>query len=209
MALVATIICVSLSSCGDDADEEDHHGSHQVTMEGYVDLGLPSGVLWAACNLGASSPEEYGDYYAWGETSPKEKYDQWTSLTWNKTISDFAGNPQYDAATANCGKGVRLPTLGDINELLVNTTTEWTEFKGVKGRLVTSKKNGASIFLPAAGCRREGAINNTCEYGTYWSSTPIKDDKNCAYVLDLKMEYCSSNDKLRFTGYSVRPVREK
>ena len=86
-----------------------------------------------------------------------------------------------------------LPTLGDINELLVNTTTEWNEFNGVKGRLVTSKKNGASIFLPAAGYRREGAINNTSEYGTYWSSTPIKDDTNCAYVLDLEIEYSSSN----------------
>ena len=135
----------------------------------YVDLGLPSGLLWAACNVGANAPEEYGDYFAWGETQPKDVYN-WSTYQYcmgsNNTLTKYCTDPNYgyngftdnltillpedDAATANWGNGWRMPTKEEWQELLDNTTVTWTQQNGVNGRLFTGS-NGNSLFLPAAG----------------------------------------------------------
>ena len=156
----------------------------------YVDLGLPSGTKWATCNVGATAPEGYGDYFAWGETAPKDDYS-WetykycngseTSLTKycdnssygyngftdNKTILDLSD----DAARANWGGKWRMPTTTEQRELINNCTWTWTTQNGVNGCKVTSKTNGNSIFLPAAGTRRGTSVLSVGSYGAYWSSS--------------------------------------
>ena len=138
-----------------------------VDSRAYVDLGLS--VKWATCNVGANSPEEYGDYFAWGETKPKDSY-KWSTYKWcngskdkltkyckesyygrvdNKTVLDLVD----DAAHVNLGGAWRMPTKEEIRELKDNCTWTWTTQNGVNGYLVTSKKNDNSIFLPAAGYR--------------------------------------------------------
>ena len=155
----------------------------------YVDLGLPSGTLWATMNVGANSPEDYGDYFAWGETAPKSVYD-WSTYKWCKgdekltkycTDSFYGYNgfvdnkteldPADDAATANWGSGWRMPSSGQIKEMDENCTSEWTAINGVDGMLFKSKKNGASLFLPAAGCRWHSELNYAGTKGGYWSRT--------------------------------------
>lgn len=118
----------------------------------YVDLGLS--VKWATCNVGASSPEEYGNYYAWGETTTKSSYTEDNSKTDGVSMSSsIAGDASYDAARANWGGTWRLPTASESQELIDNCTWTWTTQGGKNGYKVTSEKNGNSIFLPAAGCR--------------------------------------------------------
>ena len=153
----------------------------------WVDLGLPSGLLWATRNVGATSPEDYGDYFAWGETQPKEVYD-WSTYIYSNGADDqltkYCSNSDYgyngftdnltilqpgdDAATANYGG--RTPTKVEWQELLDNTTATWTTQNGVNGRLFTGT-NGNSIFLPAAGCRWDSNIHGGGYYGYYWSSS--------------------------------------
>ena len=110
-----------------------------------MDLGLS--VKWAAYNVGAENPWEYGDYFAYGETEPKDEYTMENCLTYEKSIPDLAGNPEYDAATANWGDGWRLPMKSEIQELIDNCEWEWTELEGVSGYNVTGP-SGNSIFLP-------------------------------------------------------------
>ena len=156
-----------------------------INTERYVDLGLPSGLLWATCNVGATLPEEYGDYFAWGETTTKTEYTEDNSLTYGLSKSelqsqgyiDSEGNltPQYDAATANWGSSWRMPTKNELNELINNCTWTWTTQNGVKGYNVAGP-NGASIFLPAAGYRNGSSLNLAGHYGHYWSSTLYEDN---------------------------------
>ena len=158
-----------------------------VNSEDWVDLGLPSGLLWATRNVGATSPEDYGDYFAWGETQPKEVYD-WSTYIYSNGADDqltkYCSNSDYgyngftdnltilqpgdDAATANYGG--RTPTKVEWQELLDNTTATWTTQNGVNGRLFTGT-NGNSLFLPAAGCRWDSNIHGGGYYGYYWSSS--------------------------------------
>jgi hypothetical protein len=181
----------------------------------YVDLGLS--VKWATCNVGASSPEEYGDYFAWGETSTKETYDKDNCPTYGLSYSelqsqgyiDSEGNltAQYDAATANWGGSWRMPTNEEQEELLGNCTWEWTTQNGVNGYKVTGP-NGNSIFLPPAGYRDGSSLNYAGSCGGYWSSTLR--DIPYANLLDFR----SSNRGMgssydgRYVGWSVRSVLE-
>ena len=154
----------------------------------WVDLGLPSGLLWAACNVGANFPEEYGDYFAWGETQPKETYDQYTYRFYNEefwltkynNIPAYGGEsgftdtltilqPSDDAATANLAHA-RTPTCAEWEELISNTTSEWDTLNGVTGRRLTGP-NGNSIFLPAAGFRQLKSPLSVGRSGIYWTST--------------------------------------
>ena len=199
-------------------------GSHD-----YVDLGLPSGTLWATCNVGATTPEGYGDYFAWGEIRPKETYnsstykycngdDGWNTLTKYCSISYYGYNgftdnlttlqPSDDAATANWGGGWRMPTLEEWDELYQNTTRTWTTRNGVNGRLYTGS-NGNSIFLPAAGRRRDGEFFYTGTRVFCWSSSLNEESPNCAWGTDFELQrtHMIGNTGSRRYGVSVRPVR--
>jgi clan AA aspartic protease (TIGR02281 family) len=170
----------------------------------YVDLGLS--VLWATCNLGASSPEGYGDYYAWGETSTKSSYVDGTSKTFNHPIKDISGNPYYDAAYSNWGGGWRMPTKAEFQELIDNCTWTWYSIEGKRGYIVTSNKNGNCIFLPAAGFRNTTELVAGDERGAYWTST--HHEKWANYVNHVELD---SNEYLFVPlgpcfGLTIRPV---
>jgi len=192
----------------------------------YVDLGLPSGTLWATCNVGANAPEEYGDYFAWGEIEPKDTYNWATykycngesnQLTKYCDSASFGYNgftdnltallPEDDAATANWGNGWRMPTLNEWNELFVNTTHTWTTQNGVKGCLFTAS-NGNSLFLPAAGYRYYDALNLAGICGYYWLSLLYTERPYDAWAFTLYNwgDYPIHSDD-RINGRSVRPVR--
>ena len=195
----------------------------------YVDLGLPSGTLWATCNIGANSPEEYGDYFAWGETegfnSGKTNFSwstykwcngSYDSLTKYNTSSEYGSidkmtelDLEDDAAYVNWGPEWRMPSLGQFEELINSsyTTTTWTTQNGVYGRKITSKKNGNSIFLPAAGYRYISSLNYDGSYGDYWSRSLHSDSPGSAWRLLFYSSYIgTSNDYGRCSGRSVRPV---
>ena len=180
-----------------------------------VDLGLPSGTLWATCNVGAEIPEESGYYFAWGETEPKSVH-LWSTYEWcngnNETMTKYCTvdnktelDPEDDAAYVNWGPFWRMPTLDQLQELYDNCSWTWTNQNGWNGRLVTGP-NGNSIFLPAAGCRWNERILSQSFYGYYWSRTLATNDST-AYDLsiDSKVVGCFG-DRRRF-GFSVRAVR--
>ena len=175
----------------------------------YVDMGLS--VMWATCNVGASSPEEYGDYYAWGETSTKSVYDEDNCATWKKDMYDISGTSR-DVARAKWGGKWRMPTPDEFYELLDECTWEWTTRNGVNGYKVTGP-NGNFIFLPAAGFRKGTSLHSAGDEGNYWSSTP-DEDFNCdsyfrnrdSYYLDFCSDYPDVNWLNRKLGLTVRPV---
>ena len=183
----------------------------------YVDLGLPSGTLWATCNVGASRPEDHGDYFAWGETKKKDVYDWDTykhakgafdKLTKYCNKSDYGYNgfadtltelqPIDDPATANWGNGWYTPKKKQWYELMVHTLGTWTTRNGVKGWLFTSRRNGKSLFLPAAG---------DSGYGNYWSSSLNTDSPYYSWGLGFNSGYCGMGSDHRLHGQSVRAVR--
>ena len=198
------------------------------TME-YVDLALPSGTLWATCNVGAKTPEEYGEYFAWGEIVPKDEYNwstykhcngSYNTLTKYCCDSDYGYNgftdtltellPEDDAATANWGSDWQMPSLAQCQELINSsyTTTTWTTQNGVNGRKITSKSNGNSIFLPAAGYRDGTSLGNAGSYGYYWSRSLSSSKSRSAYYLSFNSSSISTNYYYyRYQGRSVRPVR--
>ena len=180
----------------------------------YVDLGLPSGLLWATCNVGADNPEDYGDYFAWGETQPKDTYN-WSTYQYydGSNVTKYTGSdglttllPEDDAATANWGSGWRMPTRAEWQELYQNTTHTWTTQNGVNGRLFTAS-NGNSLFLPAAGYRGSSSLFLAGSYGYYWSSSLYSGGPGSAWCFyfysgDYNMDYGN-----RYYGLSVRAVR--
>ncbi len=208
------------ATCQVTVGSSGQQGNHK-----YVDLGLPSGTKWATCNVGASKPEEYGDYFAWGETTTKSYYD-WSTYRWyngysNKftkycTDSDFGTIdyktellPEDDAATANWGSGWKMPSLDQIKELCNSsyTTWEWTQLNGVNGCKVTSKSNGNSIFLPATGYRSYDRLGDAGSYGYYWSSSLCTDYVDDAYHLVFSSGNWGGSNGDRIDGQSVRAVR--
>ena len=198
----------------------------EVLTHEYVDLGLPSGLLWATCNVGADASEEYGDYFLWGETQPKDTYNwstyQYCNGSYN-TLTKYCNNssfgyngftddlttllPEDDAATANWGSDWRMPTEEEWQELYNNTTDIWTQQNGVNGRLFTAA-NGNSLFLPAAGYRSGSSLDYAGSYGRYWSSSLFTDNPIYASVLDFNSGSCYMYLSSRGVGFSVRPVRE-
>ena len=201
VCLLMTLVCMMMVSCKPDGSDGKHEG------HGYVDLGLS--VKWATCNVGATSPEDYGHYFAWGETSPKAEYTEENSLTYGKDMSDISGNPQYDAATANWGGSWRMPTKDEMQELVGHCEWEWTQVNGVNGAKVIGP-NGSCIFLPAAGIRHGSSLPYTGSSGRYLSSTPRDYDGDYyAYFLYFYSDnqYMESYD-CPYYGQSVRPVVE-
>ena len=179
-----------------------------ISVHDYVDLGLS--VMWATMNVGASSPEGYGDYYAWGETSSKSSYDEDNSKTYGKSSynHDIGGDSSTDAACANWGGSWRLPTAEEFQELVDNCNWTWTTLNGKAGYKVVSKKNGNSIFLPATGCRGGTSLNFAGSYGYYWSSAPLSSNTYDAYSLYFNSGRHLVFDYNRYYGRSVRPVSE-
>ena len=197
----------------------------------WVDLGLPSGTLWATCNVGANSPEEYGDYFAWGETAPKSDYSlstykyckgfydtmtkYCTDSAWGTVDNKTELEPSDDAATVNWGSVWQMPSYKQCRELINSsyTTTTWTTMNGVTGRKITSKSNGNSIFLPAAGYRYDTSLGGAGSYGLYWSrSLGTGDDSstsNSAYYPLFDSGFIDTYSNSRYYGQSVRPVRVK
>lgn len=183
----------------------------------YVDLGLPSGTLWAICNVGASSPEEPGDYFVWGETKPKSTYDWSTYFDTNDNGTTFQKynneggktelDPSDDAATANWGEGWRMPSKEQQDELYEECSWTWTQKNGVNGYEVKSKTNGCSLFLPAAGYRRGGSLGSAGSYGDYWSRSLDSIISYSAYCLSFNSSGIDWNFGYRCYGRSVRPVR--
>ena len=189
----------------------------------YVDLALPSGTLWATCNIGAENPEDYGDYFAWGETDPERRdYYNWetyllcegtseTITKYNATDEAMELLPEDDAATVNWGSNWQMPSKEQFNELLNDdlTTRTTTTLNGVTGLEITSKSNGKSIFLPAAGYLREsGSLEFGNQYGLYWSRSRCADDR---YWFAGRLYFTFSigtSDIWRFYAQSVRPVRK-
>ena len=191
----------------------------------WVDLGLPSGTLWATCNVGANSPEEYGDYFAWGETEPKDEYGwgtyKWCNGTWDSltkynqdsgfgykgfidTLTELL--PEDDAAIVNWGSDWQMPSRDQFKELIDSryTTTEWTMQNGVNGRKIRGK-NGYSIFLPASDVL--GATNK--KYGFYWSSSLSSSCHACVLQFHADVDHCVVNGIYRCEPVCIRPVRVK
>ena len=173
----------------------------------YVDLGLPSGLKWATCNVGASLPEEYGDYYAWGEIETKGEYTKDNSKTDRKSMSDISGNSTYDVARAKWGGSWRLPTKEEFHELRQKCKWQWTTQNGKNGYKVTGP-NGNSIFLPAAGYCDGSSLGYAGRVGAYWSSTPDGSDDDCAHHLSFNSYLLGVYRFGRFNGQSVRPVSD-
>ena len=191
----------------------------------WVDLGLPSGLLWAKCNVGASSPQEFGDYFAWGETKTKSDYDWPTYKYWQDWyLTKYCSNPGWghngytdnlitlemvdDAAAANMSSGARTPTKAEWEELIANTTHVYTTIDTTYGILFTGS-NGNTMFVPSAGYMyRFFGLFSGNEGGTYWTSSVRTDFMYEAWFAifnadTLKMQYVN-----RPIGYSVRAVRD-
>ena len=172
----------------------------------YVDLGLSSGTLWATCNVGATSPEEYGNYYAWGETTTKSSY---TSSNYGYSSNPTTLPVDRDAARANWGGSWVMPTVADFKELYNECTWTWTTMNGKNGYKVSSKKNSSYIFLPAAGYFGS-SLFYAGSYGYYWSSSLSTSSSSNAYELLFDSGYVDpSGSSSRYIGRSVRPVLRK
>lgn len=220
--LTAALLGFGLQSC----DREDNNGGggngSGTTSVQWVDLGLPSGLLWADRNVGAQNSEDYGNYYAWGETAPKEIYD-WSTYAYGNSydqLTKYCNESDYglngftdnlttleasdDAATVNIGGKARTPTKDEWQELMDNTTSIWTTRNGVFGCMLTAS-NGKSIFLPAGGYRRESYLGNAGAAGIYWSSKLY--DGSEAWVFEFSSNVQELFFGTRCDGFSVRAVR--
>ncbi len=201
-----------------------------VTLEAatneYVDLGLPSGLLWATCNVGADSPEGYGWYFMWGSTTNggdsnciwancpgnggNSSYDESAINTWKSSnLTNNVLNPNVDAAHVVWGGDWRMPTSAEWQELYNNTTCTWTTENGVSGRKFVSKTDDTKyIFLPAAGYRDGPDVTYAGSYGFYWSSSLCSSRPYYAYDMYFLSGYVFPQDSnSRYYGFSVRPVR--
>lgn len=193
----------------------------------YVDLGLPSGTLWATCNIGANSPEEYGKYFAWGETESK-RYYEYSTYKWchgsETTFTKYCFNSNYgyngytdnkteldpedDAAYVNWGSTWRMPSKDQTYELLLKCSWKWTNLNGVNGMQVTGP-NGASIFLPAGGSRLGYSLYHAGMIGCFWSRTFVNwtDIPDYAYSVWFDYDDGYPDRYQRVLGQNVRAVR--
>ncbi len=199
------------------------NSGQEETVERWVDLGLS--VLWAAYNVSASSPEEYGGYYAWGETEEKSSYTEdnykykvkywYDSDVWYWTgsfIGEEISGTSYDVAHTKWGGSARMPILEEVEELVDNCTFKYGTYNGVNGNYVTGP-NGNSIFLPFAGRWRYDVLFDEGANGHFWSGTYYDDSRNSAYYLICGGSYVYwdyyNGYGGRIGGQSVRPVKEK
>ncbi len=183
----------------------------------WVDLGLPSGTLWATCNIGANKPEEYGDYFAWGETTPKDTYS-WKTYKWCEDGNQYATTkydtwdgrlelePEDDAANVNWGSSWRMPSSEQIEELINSCTWQWTSLNGVNGNLGTAP-NGNTIFLPAAGRCYKSSFFHQESSGYSWSRTLSSTFDWYANYLYSSSGLLGNSGTDRYYGLTIRAVR--
>lgn len=172
----------------------------------YVDLGLPSGTLWATCNIGASSPDQPGDFFAWGETEPK--------IVFNASNYQFKETPLElrifdDSAHKQWGEGWCMPNSAQFKELMDECVWTWTKVKGAFGYLVKSKRNHNYIFLPAAGRRTDNSLISAQAYGYYWSRSIGTSNSHDAFYLYFNSGNVDWSNCSRRLGLPIRPVRAK
>lgn len=185
----------------------------------YVDLGLPSGLKWATCNIGATVSTDFGDYFAWGEVEPKKDYSWETykygtedNLTkYNSSDGKIVLDAEDDVATVNWGGKWRMPTKEEMEELVDNCTSLYTSKTDENGYAVFGWKvtgpNGNSIFLPAEGCIYKGTLLEAGSCAYYWSSSLYIDNSSSAYYLGINEHGMGVTwDYSRHYGLSVRPV---
>lgn len=190
----------TLSQIADSISEDNTINGHE-----FIDLGLS--VKWATCNVGADSPSDYGDYFAWGETLTKSMYIEKNSVNYKQIIGDISGISKYDVARTKWGGTWRLPTSAEIDELKNKCKRKWTIRNGHNGLLIIGP-NGNSIFFPATGWRYNSSLLYVGEYGHYWSSTPYEDDTMNAYGLNFGCDGLDKGRLYRYFGCPVRPVSE-
>ena len=220
MKSVAALMLMTVVICAAGCKKE---GYGVLNGHEYVDLGLPSGLRWATCNVGADMPEGLGYYIAWGETQPKDNYG-WGSyqlgIDYNK-LTKYCGKPEYgyngfsddlttlvpedDAATANWGIGWRIPTQEEWQELIDHTTHAWIRQNGVDGIMFTAS-NGNSIFLPAGGFFHYGDVMFRGRYGAYWSSSLDSDEPYYGKLCEFESNYARTSKYGRLYGMLVRAV---
>lgn len=197
------------------------------TQGEWIDLGLPSGLKWYSVNLGATSPEQYGDYYAWGETRPRSVYwwDTYSLGDYNSesgtfTMYKYNTDAEYgtidgkttleaadDAATDVLGSGARIPTKSEWQELLDNTTATWTTQNGVYGLKFTAA-NGNRLFLPAAGLRGRSGLSYAGSNGYYWSSSLCETGPDYAWGMSFYENHPGLSGRDRCYGLSIRAVSQ-
>ena len=221
-------ILLTMTVCVVVGCTKDNGGNGSYNGHDYIDLGLPSGTMWATCNVGTDTPEDHGDRFAWGETQPKAVYTDSNYLYTHGGYFEFTKyctKPEYgyngftdnlktlepsdDAATVNWGEGWRTPTINEWVELLTKCRYTFTSRNGVNGCVFTGR-NGSSIFLPVKG--RVGDDKSSIEdgMGNYWSSSLNKGMPIYAKGFQFIIDYddCDIYDDFsRCAGYSVRPVR--
>ena len=210
---------------GGQNNGDDNGGNSGDTTGDWVDLGLPSGLLWATHNVGATNPEDYGDYFAWGETTTKSVYN-WETYAYcsgdYKRLTKYCNSSSYgnngftdnltvlqsgdDAATANWGNGARTPTDNEWTELISNCAGAWVTQNGVSGYRFTGR-NGNTLFLPAAGRRWGDELDDAGSYGDYWSSSLYTGYPILAWRFHFSSDGARVVGDYRLGGFSVRPVR--
>lgn len=183
-----------------------------------VDLGLPSGLMWGACNIGASKPEEYGNYFAWGELSSKNSYIDSNYKFGGEVMSKYNSTDGLtqllsvdDIAHISQGDSWHIPTKDDVSELIENTTSEWIadyNSTGVSGRLFTGV-NGNSIFIPASGCISGEEHLGGAGYCQAWSSSLSTNNETRALCLYFDAEQVFRASDFRSQGFVIRPVKSK
>lgn len=193
----------------------------------FVDLGLPSGLKWAKCNVGAKKETDYGYYFQWGDIVDKRKSNRgWkrykhckgTKYTMTKycryllhgTVTDKSTlDPEDDAATQFMGGDWRMPTIAEFGELMYNTTKEWMQVNGVNGCKFTSVNNGNSIFIPAAGAYLNGSVEDVGkDYGDVWSSSLNTTYPYNAWGLHFSADKCNIDYYSRYYSLPVRGVMD-
>ena len=219
---LATIFCGTSCTArmGLTANNENLIGGHE-----YVDLGLPSGKLWATCNVGATKETELGDLFAWGETKPKKEFT-WITYKWSKgnnSMTKYCSNSKFgtvdgkevleakdDAATTNWGRKWRTPTYEELEELRKGCTWKWVNNyngSGTNGGLGTSKVNGSNIFLPAAGFGDETGLTLIGNNGGFWSvANGGKENSEAAPAMHFDEDGFGWGATDRYNGISVRAV---
>ena len=179
------------------------NAQNKINGHEYVDLGLS--VKWATCNVGASRPHHYGNYYAWGETSTKREYASYNSRHFGHMMRDLSYHPNCDVAHTNWGGSWRLPSRMEMEELKNKCTWKWITQNGVNGYKVMGP-NGNSIFLPAAGGCEGSSPYDVGECGYYWSSWPGTNFTDYGFYLGFRSDVRKLNLSPRYVGFRVRPV---